>query len=288
MTETITWRRGLSSAITGAALLVCSVAQADEREVCAEAADQAQQLRDEGKYRQARDQMYTCARDVCPTPIKRDCIQWLADLEKLAPTVVFAAKQGGRDLIDVKVFMDGVLVAERLDGKPVPVDLGEHTFKFEHAGEVHEERAVIAAGQKLRNITADFAPEASGAGTDGGPSMPPPEEERRGSAVPALVVGGIGLAALGTFAVFGIQGLNAVDDLQRCEPNCAKADVSSARTKLIVADISLGVGLVALGVATYMFLTRPTIDPNVGGRTKLRFDAGPVAGGAAAGIGGSF
>jgi hypothetical protein len=232
--------------------------------------------------------MYTCARDVCPTPIKRDCVQWLVELDKLAPTVVLAAKKGGRDLIDVKVYMDGVLLAERLDGKPVTVDLGEHTFRFEHEGNVHEERAVIAAGQKLRSIAADFAPEASGAGTDGGATIPPAEGERRTSPVPALVVGGIGLVALGSFAVFGLQGKSDVDALQTCKPDCPEADVDRARTKLIIADISLGVGLVALGVATYMYLTRPTLDRTRGAARTIRFDAGPVAGGAAAGIGGSF
>ena len=32
---------------------------------------------------------------------------------------------------------------------------------------------------------------------------------------------------------------------------------------MIIADISLGVGIVALGVATYMILTRPKIDADV-------------------------
>jgi hypothetical protein len=287
-------RRVLSSALAAGALLFGATAHADEREQCAAAADQAQQLRDEGKYRRAREAMYSCARDVCPTPIKRDCLQWLDELDNLAPTVVFAAREAGRDLVDVKVSMDGVLVAERLDGKPVPVDLGEHTFKFEHGGRVLEQRAVIAAGQKLRNINVDFDGGAAdpGAGPPGGadPGTAPADETERGSIAPALIVGGIGVVALGSFAVFGIQGKNAVDDLQRCRPRCAEEDVSRARTKLIIADISLAVGVVALGVATYMFLTRPKIDATTRttGLPTFRFDAGPIAGGAAAGVGGTF
>lgn len=96
--------------------------------------------------------------------------------------------------------------------------------------------------------------------------------------------------ALGSFAIFGIQGKNEVDDLQKCKPRCAEEDVDSARTKLIIADISLGVGVVALGVATYMLLTRPKVDASVKttGGPNIRFTAGPVAGGAAAGLGGTF
>src|SRR5688572_8088699 len=107
-------------------LTIESSARADEREVCNTAADQAQQLRDEGKYRRAREQLLICARDVCPTPIKRDCLEWLAQVESTAPTVVFAARDSTKDLSEVKVSVDGVAVTDRLDGKPVQMDLGKH------------------------------------------------------------------------------------------------------------------------------------------------------------------
>ena len=57
MTETKTLRRGLSTAVGLGVLVLSTTALADEREQCAAAADQAQQLRDEGKYRRAREQM---------------------------------------------------------------------------------------------------------------------------------------------------------------------------------------------------------------------------------------
>src|SRR5689334_21873446 len=95
-------------------LLGETAARADDREQCATAADQAQQLRDDGKYRRAREQLLICARDVCPAPIKRDCLEWLAQVESTAPTVVFGAKDGAKDLSDVKVYVDGAAVTERL------------------------------------------------------------------------------------------------------------------------------------------------------------------------------
>lgn len=248
-------------AATTTMLAVETAAHADEREQCNTAADQAQQLRDEGKYRRAREQLLICARDVCPTPIKRDCLEWLTQVENTAPTVVFGAKDGSKDLSDVKVSVDGTVVTERLDGKPVQMDLGKHTVKFEYQGTSKEEEVVIGAGQKNRNVTVVFG---GGAVTPPGPVTPPPgETSKEGSLVPAFVVGGIGIVALGSFAIFGLGGKGDVDDLQKCKPNCAEGDVDSARTKLIIADISLGVGIVALGVATYMILTRPKIDADV-------------------------
>jgi hypothetical protein len=289
----MTEKRMFAGALAVATLLVSGAATADEREQCASAADQAQQLRDDGKYRRAREQLLVCARDVCPGPIKKDCLDWLTQLDGLAPTVVFTAKEGKNDLIDVKVTMDGVPLTERLDGKPIPVDLGEHTFKFEHGGKFEEQKVVIGAGQKGRNISVVF-------GTSAPPPPPPPPGGDTGggggSIVPALVVGGIGVLALGSFAIFGIGGKNDVDDLQKCKPHCAESDVDKARTKLIVADISLGVGVVALGVATYMFLTRPKIEidnkgtgtATTGKASWLRLDAGPTTGGGAATVSGSF
>lgn len=277
-----------------------ATAAPDEREVCAASAEQAQQLRDEGKYRRAREQMLVCARDVCPGPIKSDCGKWLTELDRDAPTVVFGARDGkGSDLLDVKVSMDGTSIQERLDGKPVLVDSGEHVFKFESKdGTVREERVLVRAAEKARPIIATFpGPTTPDTGNkDSVPTTSGNDGGREGSIVPALVVGGIGVVALGSFAVFGIGGKNDVDDLQKCKPTCDEKDVDSARTKLIIADISLGVGIVALGVAAYMFITRPTVDTNkvqtnVQAKKKdrsIRFDARPLAGGGYAGIGGTF
>jgi len=290
--------RGLLAVVAaGTTLLAVADARADEREQCASAADQAQQLRDEGKYRRAREQLLVCARDVCPGPIKRDCHEWLSQLEANVPTVVFAARDGNRDLVDVKVYVDGALVAERLEGRPVQMDLGPHTVRFEYQGQSKEETVVIGAGQKSRNIAVTFGASPPA----GGGAPPPPARAGEGggsSIVPALVVGGIGIAALGSFAIFGLSGKGDVDDLQACKPRCNESDVDSARTKLIVADISLGIGVVALGVATYMFLTRPKVDAEVKAARIVsppraprtvsvvegwRVDFGPAAGGGAVG-----
>ena len=138
---------------------------------------------------------------------------------------------------------------------------------------------------------------------------PPPggETAKEGSIVPALVVGGIGVLALGSFAIFGLGGKSDVNNLENtCKPHCAESDVDKARTKLIIADISLGVGIVALGVATYLILTRPKIDADVKtghamtelpprrpprratGVSDVSFDFGALSGGAMGSVGARF
>jgi hypothetical protein len=306
MRESTRTRKRLIAAVAVVSTMLAegvAFAGPDDREQCAASAEQAQQLRDDGKYRRAREQMLVCARDVCPGPIKSDCGKWLTELDRDAPTVVFGARDSkGSDVLDVKVWMDGAPIQERLDGKPVLVDSGDHTFKFESKdGAAKEERVLLRAAEKARPIIVTFPgpnvpDKKDGAGGSGGSGVGGDSGGKEGSIVPALVVGGIGVAALGSFAIFGIGGKNDVDDLQKCKPFCAEKDVDSARTKLIIADISLGVGIVALGVATYMFITRPAIDTSrvqTGMQTKqkkdwLRFDAGPTVGGGYAGLGGKF
>jgi hypothetical protein len=285
-------KRNLVATIAaGAALLASPAARADgEREQCASAADQAQQLRDEGKYRRAREQMLVCARDVCPGPIKRDCLDWLRQLDDVAPTVVFAAKEGNKDLTDVKVTMDGQLITSSLDGRPIPVDLGKHIFKFEHGGQTQDAEVVIGAGQKGRNISVTF-----GAAPPPPPPPPPPGGGDNGgggggSLVPTIAVGAIGVVAIGVGTYFGLSGKSAVDDLQKCKPKCAESDVDSARTKLIVADISFVAGAVAIAGAIVLYLVRPKIEADVksGKTSSIRLDIGPSSGGGAAALSGTF
>ena len=279
---------GILTALAAAATLLGfeASARADERESCASAADTAQQSRDEGKYRRAREAMLICARDVCPAPIKRDCLEWLTQLESIAPTIVLAAKEGTKDLSDVKVYVDGVLVTDKLDGKPLQMDLGKHKFRFDYAGQSKEEDVIVGAGQKNRNILATF---------DAAPPpvvAPPVAKDQGGSLVPVFIVGGLGVVALGSFAIFGLSGKGEVDDLQACKGHCPQDDVDKARTKLVIADISLGVGIVALGVATYMFITRPKIEADVkaghAASSPVSFDVGALSGGAMGSLGGRF
>lgn len=286
-------QRGLLAGVFGAVVTLHGprAAHADEREQCISSAESAQALRDEGKYRRAREQMLVCARETCPGTVKRDCVQWLTELDRDAPSVVVVAKDGDRDIADVKVYLDGALVAERLDGRPISMDLGEHTFRLVRGETVKEERVLIGAGQKSRNIAVNF-----GAATKSGQNAAgvPGADVRRepGSIVPAIVVGSLGVVAIGTAIVFGLQGKSDVDDLQKCKPRCAESDVDSARTKLIVSDIATGVGVVALGVAAYMLLTRPKGDDgakaDLGPARRFRFDAATTPGGAAAAVTASF
>lgn len=280
---------------SSALLSMSGVAFADEREQCVTAADQAQDLRDKGFYRRAREQMLVCSRDVCPGAVKRDCAQWLTDLDTAAPTVVVSAKVGGSDITAVKVSLDGQPLTDKLDGKPILVDPGEHTFRYETPGApAKEEKAVIIAGQKNRVMSVVFGPEAPNTGNTGG-SQPPAQDGGEKAPIPVLayVLGGVGVVGLGAATFFWLSGLGDKSHLEdTCGPKngkagfCSQSDVDSARTKLVIGDISGGVGIVALGAAAYFVIARPKVEAKA--QTGWNVDVRPLPGGGAAFVGASF
>jgi hypothetical protein len=69
----------------------------------------------------------------------------------------------------------------------------------------------------------------------------------------AWVLGGVGLAAMGVFAYFGATGLSDSNTLHTtCSPGCTDAQVQPVRTKLIVADVGLGVGVLSFAAAIWI------------------------------------
>ena len=86
------------------------------------------------------------------------------------------------------------------------------------------------------------------------PAEPPPEPIRAKPPAMAWVLGSVGVAALGSFAYFAISA----ESQTSCAPSCSDGEADEIYRKYLVADISLGVGVVALGVATYLFLKTPS------------------------------
>ena len=229
-----------SSALVAVTLLAlqstsrdAAAAGRDEKEVCVAASDQAQTLRDENKFRRAREALLTCAREACPGIVRKDCEKWLAELDSSYPSIVVGARDArGRDVLGVRVLLDGAVLTERLDGKPMLIEPGEHFLRYESAGTVpFQERVVIRVGEKNRALTVQLQPAAapsasepppataptapdsaqtaasSDASSDAstGPASEAPGQRTRSPAL-ALVFGGIGVAALGSVAYFGVTG----------------------------------------------------------------------------------
>lgn len=284
-------------ALVSALALTGSDALADaDKKACIDAYERAQELRRDGKLIEARGALVTCSQAGCPAAATADCGPWLTQVEASLPSVVIGARDAsGHEVLDVRVLVDGQLLLPALAGKSVPVDPGVHTFRFEpSAGAAVEERVSILEGEKNRKLTVTFGapPAASTAGAGLSSAPPAPADGSPVRPVPTLAWGlfGLGLAGLAVFTVAGAVSLGDESDLRdTCAPRCAEDDVSAIRVKHVVADIGLGVGVASLGVATWLYVTRPVVAKAPGGgRRAVHLVVLPSAGGAAAGLGGVF
>src|SRR6185436_17967309 len=90
------------------------------------------------------------------------------------------------------------------------------------------------------------------------------EPARGGLPVASYVLGGVGVAALGVFAYLGLRAKRDSDAMRDgCAPACAHDDVTALKTKLVAADVALGVGALGLGAATFFALRGPRTGPTV-------------------------
>ncbi|MDP9036190.1 MAG: hypothetical protein M3O50_15425 [Myxococcota bacterium] len=286
----MTHRRGSPFCATISLLGVCSVAlvavpaqaaEQNEKEQCINAAERGQQLRDDGKLQLAHRAFAHCARDACPAVVKTDCAQWLREIDEKTPTIVLKAHdEAGVELTNVIVVMDDSSIAATLDGKPIPVDPGEHLFHFEASGApAVEQRLVIRPGEHDRLIQVTLVTPAAvvsaatapaqvalasvpaSAAVDE-PSTPPVTESPARTRLPiplaTWILGGVAVAAFGTEAYVGLTALNQRNtDLAPggCSPHCGSSEKSSIQTRFAVADVSLGIGLLSAGLAAYFFFT---------------------------------
>jgi hypothetical protein len=290
--------RLLASLVAGlvATSVVSSAAAADEKKACVAAYEQSQVLRNESKLSDAKKAMLVCARDVCPAALRTDCVGWLSEVEASIPSVVVDAKdRAGKDIASVKVSVDGKQVLATLDGKPMVMDPGAHTFRYETSGfPPIEEQVVVKTGEKNRKISVVFKAPGETDKPAGGAQPPPPvvidPAKPSNRKTVAYVLGGVGVVALGAGTFFYLSGKGAENDLrdQPCAATktCLQGDVDDVKKKYLFGDIAMATGIVSLGVGAFLYVTAPKAEPAASvGRS---FDVAPTPGGGFASYSGRF
>ncbi|NUO54630.1 MAG: hypothetical protein HOV80_37800 [Polyangiaceae bacterium] len=268
-----------------ALLSIASYASAADKQTCVDAYDEGQKQRAAGSLKTALELFKVCAEVGCPAATTTDCTQWVVEVEASMPTVVFAASDAdGRDLSDVTVMVGNDKLATKLDGKSVSVDPGKRIFRFEREGASPiEQEVVIKQGEKNRKVAVSW--KQDGGGTDG------PTEGREVRISPGTwVLGGIGVAGLTVFGILGGLALSEKSDAEdTCAPNCADSVVDSIRAKLIVADVSLAVGVASLGAAVVLgVMSALDSQEEPSSKAAVRLDLAPVEGGAIGVVSGTF
>jgi hypothetical protein len=206
--------------------------------------------------RTARDLFRQCASPECPSSIRSDCERSFDEVDHAIPSVVVIVRNAGTDITDARVLVDGALLAERIDGRALPIDPGPHHLRIESpAHAVLDERDVtVHVAEKNRVLAFTLGtPNAS-------PDMQPQGAERHHTAAPWIVVGaGVALAAAGGI-LLAVGESQIAQSTQGCETlpmsgaylNCPLPPVSSRMSEnqngIMWGDIG-AVGLAVGGVA---------------------------------------
>jgi len=208
-----------------------------------DAATRGQIQRDDGKLHAAAEAFAVCVSSTCPAAVRKSCTEWLADANGKMPHLTVRSEDAGA----TKLVVDGA--AASFD-KEQTLDPGRHNVKVE-----------FDKGRRPFVIDFTLAPSESKTVDARAPIDPPPPPPKitRPIPVPVFVLGGVFVLGMASWATFGLMAKSDTDQLQAdCAPACREEDKDSAFTKALVADISLGVGIVAAVGAAYFFFTRPT------------------------------
>jgi hypothetical protein len=161
------------------------------------------------------------------------------------------------------IYVDGAALAEQAWGIAMPVDPGKHVVRAEAPGKQPFETSVeTAAGADGEHVEIPALKDAAGGTTAVG------GEVSEGSASPSKpgslrtvgwVLEGVGVVGIGVGSFFGLRAMSRWSDRKdNCVGGCneaAKTAGDEASTAATISTIGFGVGLVSIGVGTYLLLS---------------------------------
>jgi hypothetical protein len=270
-----------------ACVAATSPARAGDKEQCAAASEDAQRLQKQGKLVDAQKQLLVCTRAVCPAVVRQDCEAWLPALEAMIPSLVVAVRdEDGKDLVDVKITLDGAVV-DAASGRAVMLDPGKHTLHVESPGKIPSDQPVVVRdGERARPVTVTLLAKDRPAK----PVVTPPPPQvvvMRSPPAPETspfvwVLGTLATVSLASFVVFEVKASTDASHLRStCAPRCPQSEVDSVSTQGVVANVSLALaGGFAGGAFAVWLLGRPS--------TPSSASAGLVVGPGRLGLQGRF
>ena len=225
---------------------------------CATAYTKGQDDRLAGRLYAARTAFLSCSAAICPAVVATDCQRWASEVEADLPTIrVHASDAAGHAIAGLSVAVDGTRLGPEQLARPLVLESGPHTLRFEAPGyaPLELERALRPTDREIA-VNAVFVPPAPPE-----PARPAPASVRR---VPTAswVLAGVGAVALGSSAYFGIRTKSRYDELKTsCAPNCSDDQADSVRHLALASDVALLTSLAAFGAAAWVYLAAPSEPP---------------------------
>jgi hypothetical protein len=231
------------------AVIFAAAPAAADAQSCIAQNDDAYRLRSEGRLLAAREKLAACASADCPQIIAKECSRLLDTVTRDIPSVVLRVRNSrGADATNFELTVDGRPSDAARRGLPLSLDPGPHRFRVRFAnGAELEHEVVLVVGEQRREVVLD-APRSNEAEDS---------TDRATSSTPwtFYALAGTGVVALGSFTLFALRGRDKENDLETgCAPLCAQDDIDAMRRDYLIADISLGLGILALGAAGFVLM----------------------------------
>lgn len=301
---------------TAAGLLFSSSARParadDAKEQCAAAFEAGQRSQLVGDLQHAIEEFQSCAGSSCSVPAQRECSRLLELAEAAIPSVVFeltfAANLPNRPVtLSIDDREPGIYAGETLR-----VNRGKHRFVFECEGCTTVTRRIEFADHDSKRKEVVFNPQCgsadastTGAASTSGaqstqcpaagasaPAVKPSESARApltplrnstadgarlrdtvifASAAALATVGGIG------FVGFGLTARSGERALAECAPYCSDTRIAAVKRNYLLANVSLGTGLLALGGATIWWFGLRSSAPSAASEGQWSVGLGPIS-----------
>lgn len=245
---------------------------------CVAAYERAQERRSAGDLIEARAAALDCSAVACQSFVRRDCRAWQGELQNAIPSV----------RIEVANAPVSAPVHLLVDGKPISVDdalllllnPGKHELAAIAGAQRVTKDVELAMSEKARSVELSFpatkdsqpvapkTPKAPKSEPEPEPEPVPapvpkptptpsrvgekpsnPASARRGRALP-IALGAVGVAGLAGFGIFGAVARAQRTQLHQCWPGCSPDRIRRVNNLYLASDVSLGVALASLGLAT--------------------------------------
>lgn len=242
-------------------LLLATTARADPpkptvRE-CLAASEAGQEERDRGKLNEARALFARCVQSSCPDVVQASCTKWLSAVVEALPSIVIVAR-GDEDIdLNATVSVDGA-APSRVVGESVSLNPGEHTLVVRAEGfQPTTHRVLVSIGEQNRLIRVPMQKAPREAPAD----VPRAKPRAEPSAI-TLGLGGLALVAGGASVILGLGARSDLEDV-RSAPcattrTCSSDELDGIRTRFIIADVALGVAVIAGAAALWRFFSQPS------------------------------
>lgn len=216
-------------------------------------------------------------------------LERVAALEPVLARLTITVPDDVRSLTGLEVRRDGVAIPRSQWGTAVPADPGSHLIEASAPGKKTFSTTAVLRGKRdttavvialepdpgkpaelprPSETTTPAMTEANATPPLSSPVEPPESDSSSSKRTVGFVVGGVGVAALGAGAVFGVLALSKNSDAKSHCPNTPCTDSTgvdlnrTARTFANVSNVGIGLGVVGIGVGAYLILTSKSGTPS--------------------------